>query len=49
MKPIATPNELREHFLEQIARGEKPSFTSSDVVKLEIKARQRNDNKKRIA
>ena len=39
-KPIATPNELREHFLEQIKNGERLTFTSSDANKIIIKARQ---------
>lgn len=40
MKQTPHAKELREHFLEQIARGEKPSFTSSDATKVLIKAKQ---------
>ncbi len=36
-----TSKELREHFLDQIARGEKPSFTSVDATKILIKAKQK--------
>lgn len=45
VKPIATPNELREHFLEQIRNGERLSFTSSDANKITIKAKQNEINK----
>jgi len=44
-KPIATPDELREHFLEQIKNGERLTFTSSDANKIIIKARQNEINK----
>jgi hypothetical protein len=40
MKPTEHAKELREHFLEQIAMGERPSFTSRDATKILIKAKQ---------
>ena len=43
-KQIPHSKELREHFLQQIANGEKLSFTSSDIRKILIKANQNQKN-----
>lgn len=37
---IPHAKELQEHFLEQIAKGDKPTFNSDDVRKVLLKANQ---------